>query len=728
MTLFRYVASLPAAVAISFLVSTAKPADQQTAEAVKSPSAFENGTLSGEGRREAGVFPEDPGERAAFAALIAETDQRRRREMAARFVVDYPQSWMLAPAYEILSKSSLALGDLAKAMEFGANSLRIQPENPFLLLALADARTKAGDYSGAEQAANDAVWYLQRFDRASSIDPVIWPKLKVRFEAEGHFDSGRAAAAEGFASQGERRKQRLEDARRYLMQSLSFNAGGAGAAVLLGMVELGLERPADAAASFAWAAKADGPPHDQAMNQLRAIYSDLSISAGRPFEAWVASLKLSLPEPPDTPKRAPGKMPQYVGSEVCRECHPAQHAAWKSTGMGRMFRPWKPGEVMGDFTSGQTVNGNDGKPAARAFLVGGRPYIGIRQGDRWAQYPVQYLIGSKWQQGYATTLPGGEIQVFPLQYNRLEKRWVNYWKTIDAPDSERTDITRFHDALPGATHQLNCAPCHISQERFAGGVMQASAASFRESGVNCEMCHGPSATHVAAMHAGRPYKKDPAEPPVDFKRIGAQEFVQICAQCHMQSGERNPEAGGAMNYSETGPTFYRVLSSRPFVDYSRRAFYKDGRFRETVFIVESFERSACFRKGGATCGNCHNPHPDDAAENPTSLKFRVDPDRMCIGCHKQFEPHLEAHTHHPASGEASRCVSCHMPRIMNALLFKARSHQIDDVPDAAMTARFGASDSPNACLICHTDKNSDWLMSEMEKWKKGANLSGKASR
>jgi hypothetical protein len=35
------------------------------------------------------------------------------------------------------------------------------------------------------------------------------------------------------------------------------------------------------------------------------------------------------------------------------------------------------------------------------------------------------VIGSKWQQGYATRLASGEIQVFPLQYNVIERRWVN---------------------------------------------------------------------------------------------------------------------------------------------------------------------------------------------------------------------------------------------------------------------------------------------------------------
>jgi IclR family acetate operon transcriptional repressor len=42
-----------------------------------------------------------------------------------------------------------------------------------------------------------------------------------------------------------------------------------------------------------------------------------------------------------------------------------------------------------------------------------------------------------------------------------------------------------------------------------------------------------------------------------------------------------------------------------------------------------------------------------------------------------------------------------MPRIINSLLFAARSHQVGEMPDAGMTALFGAADSPNACLLCH---------------------------
>jgi hypothetical protein len=43
------------------------------------------------------------------------------------------------------------------------------------------------------------------------------------------------------------------------------------------------------------------------------------------------------------------------------------------------------------------------------------------------------------------------------------------------------------------------------------------------------------------------------------------------------------------------------------------------------------------------------------------------------------------------------------------VMFQARSHEIDDIPDAAMTERFGNIDSPNACSTCHTGRDAEWL-------------------
>jgi len=76
---------------------------------------------------------------------------------------------------------------------------------------------------------------------------------------------------------------------------------------------------------------------------------------------------------------------------------------------------------------------------------------------------------------------------------------------------------------------------------------------------------------------------------------------------------------------------------------------------------------------------------------------------MCLQCHSSYKLPAEQarHARHTAAAKSAKCVDCHMPRITEALLFRARTHRIDDIPDADMTARFGPEDSPNACLLCH---------------------------
>jgi len=49
-----------------------------------------------------------------------------------------------------------------------------------------------------------------------------------------------------------------------------------------------------------------------------------------------------------------------------------------------------------------------------------------------------------------------------------------------------------------------------------------------------------------------------------------------------------------------------------------------------------------------------------------------------------------------------------MPRIVNSLLFEARSHPIDDIPTAEQVLRFGQTESPIACPECHPAEDVSW--------------------
>jgi tetratricopeptide (TPR) repeat protein len=632
---------------------------------------------------------EDRRERNAFLRLYRERRPQERKHQAEAFLNEWPQSWLLPQVYEIAAKAAIDLEDYPAALQYGKQSLRLFPENPLLLVPLANVQVLAERLEEAASSAREALEYMERFARPAAIDESAWPTLERELRASSHYALGRVAVTQALSNQGEKRREQLQAALHSLSQARQLNPDDPEIAYLLGLAQLALGNQAAAASAFAASARITGPLQSKAQEQLRL----LKWTGDEPVES-----KHQVVEQPEA------HTAEYAGSEVCAACHRSQHASWQHTGMARMFQPYKPENVLGDF--------NQALPdeAARVRLAEGRHYFAVRdrQGG-WAEHPVDYTVGSKWQQAYATSLPGGEIQVFPLQYNKLQKRWLNYWKMIDPPDSPRIEVQNFQQVNRAFSYRWNCAPCHTSQLRIVSGEPV-----FREHGVNCEMCHGPSAAHVKAMNKGN-HPRQPADPPVSFRRIGNREYVAICAQCHAQSAMRDPRPQGEWNYSETG-LFYRTYPSRPFVEFSRKAFYKDGRFRETTFIVEAFLRTACYRRGQAHCGHCHDPHPANPQENSKSLKFLDKPDEMCLQCHGRFRTKVEAHTHHGAGSEGSRCVSCHMPRIVNSVLFEAASHQTDDKPGAEMTERFGQRESPNACLECHTTKDVGWLKQQLQSW------------
>src|SRR6185369_12304010 len=235
----------------------------------------------------------------------------------------------------------------------------------------------------------------------------------------------------------------------------------------------------------------------------------------------------------------------------------------------------------------QITSGSNRKLFARMVLHGERHYFDILQSDgKWHSYPVDYTIGSKFEQAYATKLPNGEIHVFPIQYNLVHKRWVNFWRVIDGPGSKRADPRNWEKLDASTSYQAVCAVCHTSQLRNVKGAgFDVKDLAFKESGIDCEMCHGPSGDHVLETITGEYHPKAPLDPPVNFRKITSNQFTAICAHCHMQSAIREPGPNGELNYSSTGDFFGRHARG-PFGEFSRKGFFIDGRFRQTTFLVE----------------------------------------------------------------------------------------------------------------------------------------------
>jgi predicted CXXCH cytochrome family protein len=694
----------------------------------------------------------DAGERAAFIALFRKQDPAGLRRLSEGFLARFPRSAFLAQAYEIAAKSNFDLGEFAKGIDYARASLRLLPENPLLLVALADVEARDKDNDSAIRDAQSALDYLDEFAHPSSVAEADWPSVKKQQQAIAWFARGRAQLQKGLGeSTGAIRKPLLTAALTSLSQARALNPSDPEIRYLDGMALMSNGDLAAGASEFAALYNEGGSFADRALATLRAIYTGEKRHSDTSFEAYLQRIRQSsesigAPIVPAAPAQQASDR-TYAGSRVCRSCHAEIYQNWSQTGMATMLRPYQFENVTGDFDKdNEFYTGDDTEYVhgqlttvpearrrlfARMFISSGRHYFKILETDgTWRTYPVDYTIGSKWQQAYATKLPNGEIHVFPVQYSMLQKRWINYWRSLDGPGTERSDPHNFERLDSSTNYQEKCAICHTSQLRNTkGGGLEGDGLTFREAGIGCEMCHGPSANHVAAMDSGEVVSQAANEPPVDFSRIDNQEFVVICAQCHMQSSLRQPGPHGELNYSPSG-TFYQKCASVPLGEFTRKGFYKDGRFSQTTFIVEALRRTKCFQIGKISCGSCHDPHGHNFANNLTSLRYKDEPDKMCTGCHAQFQSAAAtaAHSRHAAGSEGSRCIACHMPRIMDALTFSARTHQIDDIPDAAMTLRFGQVESPNACLLCHKDKSPQWVADQLKQWKPSAGAPNAVAR
>ena len=255
--------------------------------------------------------------------------------------------------------------------------------------------------------------------------------------------------------------------------------------------------------------------------------------------------RIFLPGEKQPPPPPPKRKEEFAGSASCQPCHRAIFESWRQTGMAKMLRPREGARLLADFS--QTVEFRNSTGDTEVRIGGnGQPFFEFRAPDKsWKRYPVDYAIGSKWQQAYATSLPDGRFFVFPLQFNKFSGAWLNYWQTIDPPGSERARVSHFPDLNEATSYQRNCAVCHTSQLRLTRpGDATLEHAAFTEPGINCEMCHGASASHVAEMRSGKTLPHPAPEPPFRFASLDPVDATLICGQCHRQSALRNLGVAG----------------------------------------------------------------------------------------------------------------------------------------------------------------------------------------
>ena len=82
-------------------------------------------------------------------------------------------------------------------------------------------------------------------------------------------------------------------------------------------------------------------------------------------------------------------------------------------------------------------------------------------------------------------------------------------------------------------------------------------------------------------------------------------------------------------------------------------------------------------------------------------------------CHKQRVENAPAHTHHKADSPGNKCISCHMPMTDFARMRRSDHSMLPPTPAATI-----AHKSPNACNLCHKDKDAAWADKWVRQWRK----------
>ena len=211
------------------------------------------------------------------------------------------------------------------------------------------------------------------------------------------FRTGRAEASQGLASGT---PPALRNALNDLDSAAAWNSDDTEVFYLRAIVEVRLGQKSAAASDLAFVFGSDSGLREKAKSVLSILWRQTS-KEGTPFEVFLKSLPARII---DSSLRTEGRrqtdqqplIAGYAGPEACRPCHEKEYSAWGKTGMARMLQPYRPENVLGDFSTATlyTEGAEKGsEPDTIRMGMAGRPYFELRGSGSWNRYYVDFTIG-----------------------------------------------------------------------------------------------------------------------------------------------------------------------------------------------------------------------------------------------------------------------------------------------------------------------------------------------
>jgi tetratricopeptide (TPR) repeat protein len=347
------------------------------------------------------------------------------------------------------------------------------------------------------------------------------------------------------------------------------------------------------------------------------------------------------------------------------------------------------------FTDAEAGEIRIGKAGYRAAFDATGGWVVEQDGDGETRYRIDHALGGKNVFYFLTELDRGKLQVLPVAFDVRTGQW------FDTAGSALRHFADLEDEAwdwrqPAFTFNTSCHGCHVSQLSTNYDLdTDTYRTTWKEPGINCETCHGPARAHADL------FRNDPAgQSQPDWKIIRTTTFAveqtnEMCASCHAK----------LMPLTASFPPGGRFFDHYDLVSYEHADFYPDGRDLGENYTYTSWLTSPCARSGQLDCLHCHT----------SSGRYRFgedDANGACLPCHQRRVEESIAHTRHPPGSPGDRCIACHMPRTEFARM--VRSDHSMRPPTPAATLQYG---SPNACNLCHTDRDPAWADRLVREWR-----------
>lgn len=384
---------------------------------------------------------------------------------------------------------------------------------------------------------------------------------------------------------------------------------------------------------------------------------------------------------------APAANP-YVGSASCRECHEKFYQLWAPSHHGLAMQPWAIARTnLAPQTSAIKIGAEEFRTdITNGVVIGAGP-----QGEK--RYRIEQALGGKNVMYFLTPFDRGRLQVLPVAFDLRRREWYDTAASAVRHLGNASDAPLHWTDSP-YTFNTACYSCHVSQLTNNYTLKSDSyATSWGEPGINCETCHGPAGEHVrlARVANGQPLKELGL---ISTKQFSPQQMNSLCGPCH---AKMHP-------LTDSFAPRDRYFDHFGLATLEQSDFYPDGRDLGENFTYTTWLLSPCVASGQLHCVKCHT----------SSGRYRFagdNPNAACLPCHQGKVDNLPAHSHHKTAPGAPVCISCHMP--MTEFARMRRSDHSMRPPMPAATLAFG---SPNACNLCHTNKDAAWADRQVRKW------------